>query len=133
MTPEHAPRRVRVTRPRTGRRRTTSVASEIDAQSQLGEVYMSSLMRSQLRLALTVVAALAGTVGVLPVVFEQFPGVRRADLLGVPVPWLLLGVVVYPFLVALAWVYVRLAERNEAAFRDLVDASTETGERRSSR
>lgn len=94
---------------------------------------MSSLIRSQLRLALTVVAALGATVGALPLVFELSPGVRRAHVLGVPLPWLLLGVVVYPVLVALAWVYVRFAERNEAAFHDLVDTSAETGERRPAR
>lgn len=86
---------------------------------------MSSLIRSQLRLALMVVLALGGTVGLLPVVFATLPGVRRAHLLGVPLPWLLLGVVVYPVLVALAWTYVRLAERNETAFRDLVDTSAD--------
>ena len=41
-------------------------------------------------------------------------------VLGVPLPWLLLGVVVYPFLVLLGWLYVRRAERNERDFADLV-------------
>jgi hypothetical protein len=40
---------------------------------------------------------------------------------GVPLPWLLLGLVVYPLLVLLGWVYVRRAERNEQTFSDLVD------------
>ena len=41
-------------------------------------------------------------------------------MLGVPLPWWILGALVYPFLVALARFYVRRAERNERAFRDLV-------------
>jgi hypothetical protein len=41
-------------------------------------------------------------------------------VLDVPLPWWLLGVLVYPFLLALAWIYVRRAERNERDFRDLV-------------
>jgi hypothetical protein len=114
------PARVRVTGPRTGRPRRTSIASEIDAQSAIGETYMRSLMRSQLRLALGVVLMLAASVGSLPLLFELVPSVRRAHLLGVPVPWLVLGFGVYPVLLALARFYVRRAERNEAAFHDMV-------------
>jgi hypothetical protein len=96
------------------------VASEIDAQSPVGEIYMRSLMRSQLKLALGVVLMLVASVGSLPLLFERSPSLRRAHLLGVPVPWLLLGFGVYPVLLALAWFYVRRAERNESAFHDMV-------------
>jgi hypothetical protein len=114
------PQRVRVTGPRRGRPRRTSFASEIDAQTEVGEIYMRSLVRSQLRLALGVVLVVAVTLGALPVLFRVFPGLARIHLLGVPLPWLLLGFVVYPFLVLLARGYVRRAERNERSFRDLV-------------
>lgn len=117
---ETPPPRVRVTSPHTGRPRRTTVASEIDAQSELGEVYMRSLMRSQLRLALGTVLLLSSTVGALPLVFNVFPAVRRAHLFGLPLPWLLLGLLVYPVLLVLAWSYVRRAERNEESFRALV-------------
>jgi hypothetical protein len=96
------------------------VASEIDAQSEVGEIYMRSLMRTQLRLALTVVGVLAVTVGALPMLFRLSPAVRRAHLLGVPLPWLILGLAVYPVLIALAMFYVGRAERNEEAFGDMV-------------
>jgi putative solute:sodium symporter small subunit len=112
-----APRRVRVTGPRAGRRRRASIASEIDAQTELGEVYMRSLMRSQLRLALGVLAVLVLT---LPLLFARVPALQHARILGVPLGWLLLGVGAYPLLVALAAFYVRRAERNERAFHDLV-------------
>jgi hypothetical protein len=117
------PVRVRVTGPRLDRARTTSVASEIDAQSEVGEIYMRSLMRTQLRLALGVVLMLVVSVGGLPLLFDLVPGVRRAQVLGLPLPWLLLGVGVYPVLIGLAWFYVRRAERNEAAFHDMVDGA----------
>jgi hypothetical protein len=113
-----------VTGPRTGRPRRTSVASEIDAQSPVGEIYMRSLMRSQLKLALGVVLMLAVSIGSLPLLFELLPSVRQAHLLGVPLAWLLLGLGVYPVLLALAWFYVRRAERNEAAFQDMVGGGT---------
>jgi hypothetical protein len=114
--------RVRITSPRTvaarsrGRR---SNAAEIDALTRLGEVYVQSLMRAQLRLAAYVVIALTVTLGALPLTFRLLP-VGRVHLLGVPLTWLLLGVAVYPWLLVLGWWYVRRAERNEAAFEDLV-------------
>jgi hypothetical protein len=115
--------RVRITSPRTGARRPRSGrsnASDIDALTPLGEVYVKSLMRAQLRLAASVVLLLAATLGVLPVAFRVLP-LDRVHLLGVPLPWLLLGVAVYPWLLWLAWWYVRRAERNEMAFEDLVE------------
>jgi hypothetical protein len=115
-----AVQRVRVTGPRVRRARRASVASEIDAQTELGEIYMRSLMRTQLRLALGTVLVLASTVGALPLLFATVPWLRRTHLLGVPLPWLVLGVGVYPFLLLLAWSYVRRAEANERSFDDLV-------------
>jgi hypothetical protein len=115
--------RVRITSPRTlaaRSRRRRSNAAEIDALTRLGEVYVRSLMRAQLRLAGYVVLVLAASVGLLPLLFRILP-VSRLHLLGVPLPWLLLGVLVYPWLLLLAWWYVRRAERNETAFVDLVE------------
>jgi putative solute:sodium symporter small subunit len=115
--------RVRITSPRTVGARSRSQrsnAAEIDAQTRLGEVYVQGLIRAQLRLALYVVLWLAATLGVLPVLFLLLP-LDRVRLLGVPLPWVVLGAGVYPWLIALAWWYVRRAERNEAAFEDLVE------------
>jgi hypothetical protein len=116
--------RVRVTSPRTttGRRREPpSAAGEIDAQTQVGEVYLRSLMRAQLRLTLTVIAVLAVGVGGLPLAFWLLPGWAGARVLGMPLAWGLLGFAVYPALVLLGWWYVRSAERNERHFTDVVE------------
>jgi hypothetical protein len=115
--------RVRITSPRTvgARSRTRrSNAAEIDALTRLGEVYVQSLMRAQLRLAAYVVLLLAGTLGLLPLLFRLAP-VGDVRMFGVPLPWLVLGFGVYPWLIGVASWYVRRAERNEAAFQDLVD------------
>jgi hypothetical protein len=116
------PVRVRVTGPprrrASGVRRTAS--REIDADTELGAVYMSSLLGEQLRLAAGILVALGLTVGGLPLVFHLLPHLSDVRLLGVPVPWLLLGVLVYPWLLVLGWVYVRRAEANERDFADLV-------------
>ncbi len=126
MTPEGGPpRRVRVTSPRTsaGRRRRVAVTSEIDAQTRIGELYMSALLRAQLRLAARVILALVVLVGGIPVVFGLFPSLGEVRVLGVPLAWLLLGIGVYPLLLLLGWLYVRSAERNEKDFTDLVERS----------
>jgi hypothetical protein len=120
--PDREQRRVVVTSPRMravrARRRTAT--SDIDEQTRLGEVYMRSLIRTQLRLGLLVACAVLGLLGSLPLLFLVAPGLREVELLGVPLPWVLLGVVVYPFLVCTAWLYVRQAERVERDFTELV-------------
>ena len=47
----------------------------------------------------------------------------RTRVLGLELPWLLLGVLSYPVIVGVAVVYIRLAERNEDDFAELVDRS----------
>jgi len=117
------PRRVRVTSPRTGatRQRRVTGTAEIDRQTGIGEIYMSSLVRSQLRLALLVLGTVAGLVAGLPVLFRLLPGLVHRQVLGMPLPWVLLAFAVYPFLVLLGWLYVRAAERNEHDFTDVVE------------
>jgi hypothetical protein len=93
---------------------------EIDEETRLGEIFMASLLREQARLAIAVLATLFTTVGALPLVFHLWPGLAAQRALGLPLPWLLLGLVVYPWLLFLGWVYVRAAERNERDFTHVV-------------
>ena len=119
------PRRVRVTSPRTGAVRAQRVpaAREIDAQTLLGEVFMSSLLRSQLRLALLALTAVTVFVGGIPLLFWLLPDLSTVEVLAVPLPWLLLAFAVYPFLFGIGWLYVRAAERNERDFTDVLERS----------
>jgi len=112
--------RVRVTAPAAGRSRRTTVVSEIDAQTEVGAVYMRSLMRSQLRLGLGIAAVLVATIGLLPLLLATVPFLRHAEVAGVPIGWIILGGGCYPVLIILAVVYVRRAEHNERRFRELV-------------
>lgn len=127
MSPEPAagppPRRVTVTSPRmrTSRRTRLHLRGEIDAQTRLGQVYMATLIRAQLRLGLLVLVIVGVLLLGLPLVFWLMPDLRTVDALGIPLPWLLLGVLVHPALIGAAWFYVRQAERNEREFADLVD------------
>jgi sterol desaturase/sphingolipid hydroxylase (fatty acid hydroxylase superfamily) len=117
------PRRVTVVSPRTtaARTRRVAVTEEIDEQTGVGDAFMQSLIRSQLRLGLLVLAALGAVVGLLPLLFAVAPGVRNTDVLGVPLAWIVLGFLVYPVLAALGWFYVRQAEGTERDFAELVE------------
>jgi putative solute:sodium symporter small subunit len=126
MSDAEPPVRVRVTSPWTERPRLrprSSATSEIDAQSEVGEIYVGTLLRAQLRLALSTLVALALTIGMLPLIFTLAPALTSTQVLGMPVSWVLLAFGCYPVLVLLAWRYVRLAERNERAFARVVERS----------
>jgi len=115
-----------VTSPQTerrGRRPRRTAASELEAQSELGEIYLAALLRSQLRLALGTIVTLVLTVGALPVVFWLVPALTSRHVFGMPVSWVLLAFACYPVLVLLAWRYVRAAERNERQFTHVVERS----------
>ena len=117
------PQRVRVTGPprrSTGPGRPPGTR-EIDAGTALGAVYMRSLLREQLRLAGGILLVLLLTVGSLPIVFHLAPGLTGVRVLGVPLAWLLLGLLVYPWFLVLGWVFVRRAEGNEEDFTALVE------------
>jgi putative solute:sodium symporter small subunit len=98
-----------------------SGARDIDEQTGLGEVYMRSLLRAQLRLGMTVVVVSTVVIGVLPLLFAVEPRLAQVRLLTVPIPWWLIGVGLYPVFVALAWWYVRASERAERDFADIVE------------
>lgn len=109
-------RRVVVTGPprRTRRLSRYRPRTEIDEQTTLGHTYVRSLMRSQLRAALTVFAVLVLLMGPLPLVFVSMGDSSRLE-------WIVLGFCVYPPLVLLARWYVRRADRNEKDFVRLVE------------
>jgi hypothetical protein len=115
-TEPRPPGRVRVTGPPRRTHAPRARTGDIDEQTALGEVYLGSLLREQLALAVRVLGALALTVGGLPLLFHLFPDLADVHLLGLPLAWLLLGVLVYPWLVLLGLRYVRRAERNEHDF-----------------
>ena len=52
--------------------------------------------------------------------FAVAPAVGEVKLLGVNLPWLLLGVLSFPFLFGVGLAYVRWAERNEQDFIALI-------------
>lgn len=124
--PQDPPKRVVVTSPRTSAVRRPpgrSALRALDEQDLVGELLVRSLVRAQLLLALRMLAVLAVLLGGLPLLFALAPVTRDAQLLGLPLPWVVLGVLVYPALLLGGAVYLRLAERHERDFLELVERS----------
>jgi len=120
------PRRVAVTSPRTRAVRRPPgrpALTALDEQDVVGDLLIRSLVRAQLVLGLRLAAVFAILLGGLPLLFAVAPQTRDAEVLGIALPWLVLGGAVYPALWAGGWLYVRLAERNERDFVDLVERS----------
>jgi hypothetical protein len=103
---------------RKGKTRPVRTVVDVQELTQVGEVLSSSLIRSQLALALRIGGIALITLGSLPAMFVIFPVLGRFELFGLRLPWLLLGVLAYPFLLSLGWWYARSAERLEQVFAD---------------
>ena len=116
------PGRVRVTAPRPHAPLPGGaypVSRELAEQSEVGEVFVRSLIRSQLRLALVVAVGFMLILGAFPVLLAAVPGLAETRVMGIPFDWLLLGAGIYPVIGLSAWLFIRSAARNEARYRDL--------------
>ena len=82
---------------------------------------MRGLVRTQLGLAVRLAGVVAVGLGGLPVLFAVAPALTRIRPFGIALPWLLLGVLAYPFLLAVGAAYVWLAERTEHEFTELIE------------
>ena len=91
---------------------------DLQGDSPVGEALRTGLIVEQMRVALRF-ALLGGlTLGVLPLLFDVVPELGTLSILGLRVPWLVLGFLVYPFLFGLGWWFTRTAERVEQDFAD---------------
>ena len=100
---------------------TDKATVELTEQSPVGDALLRGLIRTQLAHALRLAAVVVVGLGGLPLLFAAAPEIAATRPLGVSLPWLLLGLAAYPFLYVVGAMYVRLAERTEADFTDLVE------------
>jgi hypothetical protein len=114
--------RVRVVLAETARQHPGHDRTRVDLAEQtgIGDALVRGLVRAQLAVALRLALVVAIGLGGLPLLFVVAPSVAQVKVVGVALPWLLLGVAAYPFLIAAGWAYVRLAERNEQDFTAVV-------------
>jgi hypothetical protein len=118
---EQRPQRVRVTGPPRYSTGPRNRVGDVHEQTPLGDVFFRSLLKEQLALAVRVLLLISSTLGLVPLAFHLWPRLAEADVAGLPVAWLVLGGLVYPFLLLVGWRYVRKVERNERDFADLVE------------
>jgi hypothetical protein len=102
-------------------RRTADPArTDLAEQTPLGEALVKGLVRAQLALALRLSLVVAAGLGALPLLFAAAPAVGRLKVFGMNLPWVLLGVLAFPFLVLVGAAYVHWAERNEQDFAAVI-------------
>jgi hypothetical protein len=101
--------------------RAVRTVAEIEQQTETGELLLGNLLRAQLTLGLRLGLVAVFVLGALPVLFLVLPTLGTVDVLGIRLPWLVLGLLPYPFMLGLAWLYTRTAERNELDFADNVE------------
>ncbi|MBJ8337695.1 hypothetical protein JGU71_02235 [Antrihabitans sp. YC3-6] len=94
---------------------------EVQEQTAIGDALVRGLVRAQLGLAIRLALVVVCTLGLIPLLGAAFPAMATTSIAGIRVTWLALGVVAYPLLWVIGHRYVRLAERNEQDFADLVE------------
>ncbi|WP_261792204.1 hypothetical protein [Arthrobacter sp. PM3] len=99
--------------------RSAAAAREAAEESDAGQLFIRSLIRSQLRLGLVVALGFLLILLAFPLLLGLVPGLAESTIAGLPFDWVLLGAGIYPVIGLSAWLYVRTAARNEARYRDL--------------
>jgi hypothetical protein len=94
---------------------------ELEEQTSWGELLIKDLVKEQLRTGLLLGLLVVVLLGSLPAVFYFLPDFARLTVVGLPVPWLILGVLPFPLLFGVGLWYNRLAERHERAFVDMIE------------
>lgn len=116
------PKRVRVVLAERKRaRRVVRTLAEVEEQTGVGEMLVRQLIRAQLVVSLLLTVVVIATIGALPLVFFYLDDLGRVSVLGIRLSWLVLSFAVYPFMLAVGWVYVRLADRTEQNFVNMVE------------
>jgi putative solute:sodium symporter small subunit len=113
-------KRVTVTAPRRSTPTPHGGVRELEESTPVGDLYLQSLMRSQLGLSLRVLTVFVTLFLGLPLLFYFEPSLSSYKIFNVSVPWFILGIGLYPVLIGLAWVYNRSANRIDDEFISLL-------------
>lgn len=96
--------------------------AEVEEQTSVGEHRVESLMRQQLRTAMLLAGLVVVLLGSLPAAAFISPAFANLTVIGVRLPWLLLGVLPFPLLFGVGFVYHKLAERHERDFVKMIES-----------
>ena len=94
---------------------------ELEEQTSVGEKLVRDLIRQQLKSAFGLAFAVLIGMCLLPITFYLVPQIGDLKILGIPIPWLILGLAPFPILYGVGWVFRRQAERHERDFVNMVD------------
>lgn len=121
--PAKPPKRQRVVLadPRSRSRPTLRARVELEEQTSWGEALIKDLVKRQLRTALLLGLVMLLLLGSLPLAFYLSPAFAKVEVVGIPLAWLLLGVLPFPLLLVAGLLHNRLAEAHEHEFVDLID------------
>lgn len=95
--------------------------NELEQQTSIGEVLVRNLIRAQLRAAVGLGALVLLLFASVPLIALLVPEFAATTVVGVPLPWLVLGVLPFPLFFFVGMIYNRLAERNERDFVHMVE------------
>lgn len=93
---------------------------EVAEQTEIGAALIDGLIRAQLGSAVRMALLTVLLLGSLPLLFAV-GGLGSFVVFGIRLPWLLLGVAVYPLLFGVGLIFVRAADRNENDFLELAE------------
>jgi hypothetical protein len=119
--PKPAKREQIVLATRRNSRRVVRTLADLEDQTSVGEVLVRQLVRVQLTLSIRLMLLTVVVLGGIPLAFVLLPSLGMITILGLRLPWFLLGFAVYPFFIAVAWAYNRGADRNEQGFAEMVE------------
>lgn len=92
--------------------------AEAQATSRdVGAIYLRSLIRAQLRLAVVCCIGFVLTLTSAAVIIATVPTLHESYVFGVPWSWALQAYGMYPLILAFAVIYARGAARNEQRYR----------------
>lgn len=94
---------------------------EVQEQTEVGDAMVRGLVRAQLLLSVRLAVLTLAILFSIPLVAYLIPAFGDLTLVGVRLPWIVLGILVYPLLGGVGWIYIRQAEEIEKQFVELVD------------
>lgn len=117
---DSAPLRRRITAPRSPTPAAPAARRPANADSASGDVgaiYVRTLIRAQLRVAIACCLGFVVTMTTAAVLIATTPALHETYVFGVPWSWALQAYGMYPLIAFFAAIFVRAASRNESRYR----------------
>jgi hypothetical protein len=122
--PAKPPKRQRVVLadPRSRSTPTLRARVELEEQTSWGTLLINDLVKRQLRTGVVLAGVVLVLIGGLPLAFYLSPTFAAMRVIGLPLSWMLLGIVPFPLLLLTGLAYNSLAERHEREFVDMIES-----------